>query len=95
MVISDQLVEGCPTHTGDGRSTPRCGWRVTQHKIHCQAVVQAITWPVGIAVAVGLSGGLMLSVPVSRWINTPPCAAENLLRHHGPAAGQPLRRLGR
>ena len=33
---------------------------------------EAITWPVGIAVAVGLSGGLMLSVPVSRWINTPP-----------------------
>ena len=33
---------------------------------------EAITWPVGVAVAVGLSGGLMLSVPVSRWINTEP-----------------------
>ena len=33
---------------------------------------QAITWPVVGAVVVGLSGGLMLSVPLSRLINTEP-----------------------
>ena len=32
----------------------------------------AITWPVVCAVVVGLSGGLMLSVPLSRLINTQP-----------------------
>ena len=38
---------------------------------------EAFRWPVVCAVVVGLSGGLMLSVPVSRLINTdPPSTAE-------------------
>ncbi|WP_051834409.1 LCP family protein [Synechococcus sp. KORDI-52] len=31
---------------------------------------EANKWPIASAVVVGLSGGLMLSVPLSRWINT-------------------------
>ena len=37
----------------------------------------AATWPVALAVVVGLSGGLMLSVPVSRLINTEPPTSSN------------------
>ena len=39
---------------------------------------EARSWPVALAVVVGLSGGLMLSVPVSRLINTEPSSTAEL-----------------